>query len=798
MPKYQHPSVPEQYPQNDKYEAKNKAWLLAWQLYNYGFNVFPLAYKTKDRPFGSWTAYQTRKATEEELDAWSEQHPGCNWAVLCGETSQDLVVFDCDDADAIEWAEKHLPETPFKVKTGHGIHFYYRLPEAMKDWIKKFIPRKQIQYKGAELHADIRRQGNYVIAPGSTHPEGAVYELMNGFPDWETVPAFRLIDVKDPGVPPLNDIDDEIDIDLSDVDNLDNVVATCEDVYEGGRNNALAHLVGVLLTYTEPAKNLRKLYNLVGEWNTTKCHPPLPNDEVRRTVESILKKEQAKQAAEQALGFKPRKNRPLISAAEASNMDGLKYLEGEELDTAVSIPIPDALLNPIGCLKPLQQYIMDSAVRTTPLFATIGALALVSTMACWKIISPTNLVTNNMFVCVGPSSCGKNAPKSAAIRLLKKFAPGLLGANDVASDAALVNRLAKKTRHIGLFVWDEIGMLLKGCKKANSTKAGLVKTITESFSNAVDGFDKIYADEGNNKDVPWHGFNLLGLSVPNEFFGSLSDGEAVNGFFARIMTFVDQSSSKTPRKSSVLMDIPQEIATIMERLNAFTPPKEVIPPDDSRDEELRLDPKFKPIRCLLTPEADKFWHDKTEAYGVEQERHEEEGKMMLASMEGRLGEHAMKMALVGLYAMEMDNIVNNHTITLEIMKWAWDIVDYAYKGAASAASLAISSTDFEEVCNAIRKVMRQTITRNKSKAASSKSTNNFVPGPTMAQMSRGTAQYPQDIVEKAIAKMVESHEIRFQPDFTSSGKSRRKLGIYRFIKEVDEDEAPAEAPKAGV
>ena len=784
QPKYQQTPERVKYPQNDR----DKASILAWQLYNYGFNVFPLAYKTKDRPFGSWTPYQTRKATEEELDAWCEKHPGCNWAVICGETSQDLVVFDCDDADAIEWAEKHLPETPLKVKTGHGIHFYYRLPAEMKDWIKKFIPRKQIQYKGAELHADIRRQGNYVIAPGSTHPEGAVYELMNGFPEWDTVPTFRLINVNDPDVPPLYDLDDEIDIDLTHVDNLDNVVATCEDVYEGGRNNALATFVGTLLTYTEPAKNLRTLYTLVGKWNTTKCHPPLPNDEVRRTVESILKKEKAKQATEQALGFKPKKGRPVISMEEASDMDGLKYLEGEELDTAVSIPIPDALLNPIGCLKTLQQYNMDSAVSTTPLFATIGALAVVSTLACWKIISPTGLVTNNMFVCVGPSSCGKNAPKAAAIRLLKKFAPGLLGANDVASDAALVNRLAKKTRHIGLFVWDEIGMLLKGCKKANSTKAGLVKTITESFSNAVEGFDKIYADDANDKNVPWHGFNLLGLSVPGEFFGSLSDGEAVNGFLARLMVFIDQSSSKTPRKSSVLMDIPQEVATIMERLNAFTPPKEVIPPDDNKPEEDRLDPKFVPIRCIISPEADKFWREKTEAYGKAQERHEEEGKLMLASQEGRMGEHAMKMALVGLYAVEMDNIVNNHTITLDIMKWAWDVVDYAYQGTASAETLAIASTEFEEVCNAVRKAIRQAIKRSKSKAACSKTTNKFIPGATMAQISKATAQYPQDIVEKAIAKMIQSREIRIDT-FKSSEKSRRPLTIYRFVKEADEDAA---------
>ncbi len=784
-PKY--PPVPErvQYPQTDR----DKASIMAWKLYNYGFNVFPLAYKTKDRPFGSWKEYQTRKATEEELDGWTENHPGCNWAVICGQTSQGLVVFDCDDADAVEWAEKHLPETPFKVKTGHGVHFYYRLPEAMKDWIKKFIPRKQIQYKGAELHADIRRQDNYVIAPGSTHPEGAVYELMNGFPEWDTVPFFRLIDVKDPGVPPLYDEDEEIDIDLSNVDSLDNVVNTCEDVYEGGRNEALAKFVGTLLTYTEPARNQRTLYRLVGQWNTTKCHPPLPNDEVRRTVESICKKEKSKQAAEQVLGFKPKKNKSALSLEEASNMDGVRFLEGEELDTAVTIPVPDALLNPPGCLKDLQQFFIDRSARTTPLLATVGALSVVSTLACWKLISPTNLVTNNMFVCVAPSSCGKNAPKSGAMALLKAFAPGLLGANDVASDAALVNHLAKKGRHIGLFVWDEIGMLLKGCKKVNSTRAGLVKTVTESFSNALDGFNKEYANDENNKDVPWHGLNLLGLSVPGEFFGSLADGESVNGFLARLLVFVEQTSARAPIKSDVVRGIPPEIAAIMQRLCAYVPPTQVIAPDDDKDEDLRLDPKFVPILCELTPEAKKLWEDKSAHWLEEQVRHEEEGKLMLASQEGRLAEHAMKLAMVGLYAVEMENVVNRHTIDLSLMQWAWDVVEFAYKGAARAETDTIAASEFEEVCNAVRKTIRQAITRSKSKAASAKSTNRFVPGATPAQMARGTSKYPQDIVEKAIAKMVQAHEIRFDPNFKTSEKSTRKIGIYRFCVEETDEEA---------
>ncbi|EKU45392.1 primase alpha helix C-terminal domain-containing protein [Staphylococcus massiliensis] len=59
-------------------------------------------------------------------------------------------------------------------------------------------------------------------------------------------------------------------------------------VGEGERNQALASLVGYLLRrYVDP----NMVYGLAHAWNAT-CQPPLPDDEVNRTFNSILKKDQ--------------------------------------------------------------------------------------------------------------------------------------------------------------------------------------------------------------------------------------------------------------------------------------------------------------------------------------------------------------------------------------------------------------------------------------------------------------------------------------------------------------------------
>ena len=80
-------------------------------------------------PIISWTPFQTRHPTEKEICEWFDQNPDANIGIVTGRIS-NLVVFDLDSEDALEYAEARggFPDTP-KAKTGKGYHFYMRYPD---------------------------------------------------------------------------------------------------------------------------------------------------------------------------------------------------------------------------------------------------------------------------------------------------------------------------------------------------------------------------------------------------------------------------------------------------------------------------------------------------------------------------------------------------------------------------------------------------------------------------------------------------------------------------------------------
>jgi hypothetical protein len=66
-----------------------------------------------------------------------------------------------------------------------------------------------------------------------------------------------------------------------------------EDVPEGRRNDAIARLAGKLLRH---GLGLEMAGALMHAFNEARCKPPLEPDEVRRTVESVARKEAARRA----------------------------------------------------------------------------------------------------------------------------------------------------------------------------------------------------------------------------------------------------------------------------------------------------------------------------------------------------------------------------------------------------------------------------------------------------------------------------------------------------------------------
>ena len=99
-----------------------------------------------------------------------------NAGIVCGKGSM-LIALDVDDPIEFEKLGYEVPKT-FMVKTGKGYHYYYIL--TVSDSI--YRNRRKDSF-------DIRAEMGYVVAPGSIHPDGHVYELINDVepvaaPEW--------------------------------------------------------------------------------------------------------------------------------------------------------------------------------------------------------------------------------------------------------------------------------------------------------------------------------------------------------------------------------------------------------------------------------------------------------------------------------------------------------------------------------------------------------------------------------------------------------------------------------------
>ena len=100
-------------------------------LYDMGFSLIPL--KPRDKtPLTGWRAYQNRRASRSDIEAWYQATPNANIGIVTGAISE-LIVLDLDSADAVAEAERRgLPDT-LMVRTGKGRHVYLRHPGVRGD-----------------------------------------------------------------------------------------------------------------------------------------------------------------------------------------------------------------------------------------------------------------------------------------------------------------------------------------------------------------------------------------------------------------------------------------------------------------------------------------------------------------------------------------------------------------------------------------------------------------------------------------------------------------------------------------
>lgn len=233
----------------------------------------------KKRPMVRWAEYQTRLPTQQEVETWYARQPNANLGIVTGSLSGILVI-DVDaghggDESLKELVRLHgpLPPTVTAITGGGGRHLYFRHPGGE-------IHNRVGLYPGIDLRGD----GGYVVAPPSLHASGKHYV-------WTK--ARSPLDVGPVPLPPW--LLEQVADDTGKVGHPPRYWRrlTKEGVKEGKRNNTIASLAGHLLWHKVDSE---VALELLLSWNAMRCRPPLSDDEVARTVQSIIRLHQAANA----------------------------------------------------------------------------------------------------------------------------------------------------------------------------------------------------------------------------------------------------------------------------------------------------------------------------------------------------------------------------------------------------------------------------------------------------------------------------------------------------------------------
>jgi hypothetical protein len=223
-------------------------------------------------PLVAWRDYQRKRATPDEVRSWYAQWPNANVGIITGQIS-NLVVIDVDPAhkgeqSLAELTERYgaLPETLTACSGGGGRHLYFAAPA------DPVAVRSRVAVAPG---IDVRAEGGMVVAPPSNHPSGGRYRWLTGahFPEKPAPLPRWLIDLVQGTRPHAVG---------HGVRHWRRLAA--EGVSEGERNSSLAAFTGHLLWCGVDIEVIKELLLC---WNRVRARPPLDEEEVIGTIESI-------------------------------------------------------------------------------------------------------------------------------------------------------------------------------------------------------------------------------------------------------------------------------------------------------------------------------------------------------------------------------------------------------------------------------------------------------------------------------------------------------------------------------
>lgn len=240
---------------------------------DYGIAVFPLWPRSKKPKVENGLNAATTDIEEIER-AW-DYEPTMNVGGAMGQVSGGVCCIDLDvDASKgldgrevlLDWEAEHgkLPDTATAVTGRGGLHLFYRFDHPVKNSANE------------EIGVDIRGDGGFAMLAPSVHPNGRTVEWEEPLEDAPIADADQLVEEFVKFARPAGHSDDG---------DMSKKVDLSRTVKEGGRNQAL---YSSLCSLQSGSVDDGTIAAFARYYNDNMLVPPLPEDEVRRTLHSAL------------------------------------------------------------------------------------------------------------------------------------------------------------------------------------------------------------------------------------------------------------------------------------------------------------------------------------------------------------------------------------------------------------------------------------------------------------------------------------------------------------------------------
>ncbi|MBR0695866.1 bifunctional DNA primase/polymerase [Bradyrhizobium lablabi] len=350
-----------------------------------------------------------------------------------------------------------------------------------------------------------------------------------------------------------------------------------------------------------------------------------------------------------------------------------------------------------GLMADISRWILDTSRRKSPEFAVMSGIAFMSVFYGRRVIGPTSCGVNLYLAGIAGPGFGKEAPLQRLVKLLQDTDMAfLVGAGEVSSASAIEKILRRKP--VVVMPWDEVGDVLESINaKGNGNWASTIrKAMLELYSKSTGVWfgKETMDDERIGAPIHCPSLTVIGTSTPTRFYGGLSEKNLSDGFAARMVFIAPTKRPErgNPRDGGLVVPAPLREA-IKEAQKKFPWPS-------TNSQGNWRTPDVQP-HLYEVPWADEAaeaaWLAIEDWQEAEIERDETRDGLV-----GRLAENAIRLATL----RALSRSPSQPSVNVEDVRWAHAIMSASVRSLDDGVDKYMSSSQFEQLCQAILSSLR--------------------------------------------------------------------------------------------